>query len=100
MGGGSGGWEVGRATVGAIDEVTAYHVTGYPLKLYFQIPCVFPVFSLSIKPQIILVPIDIICEYYIHKTELADLSIFWKKMEISAANIAISLTSRIREFTT
>ena len=45
---------------------------GYPLKLYFQIPCVFPVFSLS-KPQIFPVPIYIICEYYIHRTDLADL---------------------------
>ena len=68
---------------------------GYPLKLYFQIPCVFPV-----KPQIFPVPISVTCDYYIHKTDLPDLSSFGKKMEISAANIAISFTFRIREFTT
>ena len=46
--------------------------SGYPLKLYFQIPCVFPV-----RPQVFPVPIYIICAYYIYKTDLADLSSFW-----------------------
>ena len=118
-------------------------VTGYPLKLHFQIPCVFPV-----RLQIFPLTIYVICD--IHKTELADLSSFkkkivasqsgalfklvggyWlvhptyqkylvvdvfskdssprgtgpfssfrKKMEIFAANIEISFTFRIREFTT
>ena len=58
-------------------------------------PCVFPV-----QPPIFPVPIYIICDYYTHKTELADLSSFWKKMEIFVANIAISFTLRISEFTT
>ena len=31
VGGGSGGWEVGRTTVGAINEVTAY-----PVSYFFQ----------------------------------------------------------------
>ena len=48
--------------------------SGYPLKLYFQIPCVFPV-----RLQIFPVPIYIICEYYIHRTDLADLSSFLEK---------------------
>ena len=47
---------------------------GYPLKLYFHIPCVFPVQS-----QIFPVPIYIICDYYIDVTDLADLSNFWEK---------------------
>ena len=51
-----------------------YTCTGYPLKLYFQIPCVFPVQS-----QIFPVPIYIICDYYIDETDLADLSNFWGK---------------------
>ena len=49
----------------------------YPLKLYFQIPCVFPV-----RPQIFPVPIYIICEYYIHRTDLAGLSSSWGKKKI------------------
>ena len=47
-------------------------------------PCVFPVQS-----QIFPVPISIICDYY-----------FWEKKEIFAANIAISFTFGVREFTT
>ena len=47
-----------------------FHYTGYPLIWYFQIPCVFPVQS-----QIFPVPIHIICEYNIHKTDLAELYI-------------------------
>ena len=50
--------------------------SGYPLKLYLQIPCVFPV-----RLQIFPVPIYIICECYIHRTDLADLSSFWKKID-------------------
>ena len=46
------------------------------------------------------VPISITCDYYIHKTDLPNLSSFGKKMEIFVANIAISFTFRIREFTT
>ena len=68
---------------------------GYPLKLYFQIPCVFPVQS-----QIFPVPIYIICDYYIDETDLADLSSSWKKMDFFASIIAVSFTFRIREFTT
>ena len=45
-------------------------------------------------------PIYVICDYYVHKTELADLSIFKLILEIFAANIEISFTFRIREFTT
>ena len=47
------------------------HTSGYPLKSHFQIPCVFPVQS-----QIFPVPILMICDYYIHKIDLADLSSF------------------------
>ena len=50
---------------------TAELEAGYPLKLYFQIPCVFPV-----QQQISPVPIYIICDYYMHKIDLADLSSF------------------------
>ena len=49
---------------------------GYPLKLHFQIPCVFPV-----RQQIFPVSIYVICDYNIHKTDLADLSslnLFWR----------------------
>ena len=53
-------------------------LSGYPLKLQFQIPCFFPV-----QPQIYLVPIYIICDYYIHKTDLADLSSFKQNWEFS-----------------
>ena len=62
-------------------------IPGYPLKLYFQIPCVFPV-----RPHIFPVPIYIICECYIHRTDLADLSSFWEnKYFFFAATIAIFL---------
>ena len=44
---------------------------GYPLKFRFQIPCVF-----SVRPQIFPVAIYVIYDYYIHKTDLADLSSF------------------------
>ena len=45
------------------------------------------------------VPIYVICDYYIHKTDLADLFSL-EKMEIFTANFEISFTFRIREFTT
>ena len=54
--------------------------TGYPLKLHFQISCVFPVFSLSD------VPIYMICYYNMYKTDLADLPSFNISWEIFAAN--------------
>ena len=47
--------------------------TGYQLKLHFQILCVFPV-----QLQIFPVPIYIICDHYIYKTDMADLSCFKK----------------------
>ena len=47
---------------------------GFPLKLYFKIPCVFPVQS-----QMFPVPICIICDYYINETDLADLFNSWRK---------------------
>ena len=50
--------------------------TGYPLALHFQIPC-----FLSVQTQIFPVPIHVICDYYIHKTDLADLSGFFKKLK-------------------
>ena len=45
------------------------------IRVVFQIPCVFPV-----RPQIFPVPIYIICDYYIHKTDLAELCSLWEKM--------------------
>ena len=68
---------------------------GYPLKLRFQIPHVF-----LVRPQISAVPIYIIRDYYIHKTDLADLSSFKRNFEFFAASIEISFTFRINEFTT
>ena len=56
---------------------------GYPLKLHFQIPCVFPV-----RPQIVPVPIYVTCDYYIHKTDLSDLSRFKKKKSKSSLQIS------------
>ena len=44
----------------------------------FKFPVFFPV-----QPQIFPVPISIICNYYIHKTDLADLSSFWEKWKFS-----------------
>ena len=55
-------------------------------------PCVFPIW-----PHIFPVPIYVICDYYIHKTALSSSS---KKIEIFAANIETSFTSRNREITT
>ena len=65
---------------------------GYPLELYFQIPCVFLIdckFS---------VPIYVICDYNILHTQ--NLCSFNKILEVFAANIEMSFTFRIREFTT
>ena len=81
-------WRVGPTSKKTIQ------LSGYPLKLHFQIPCVFPV-----QLQIFM-----ICDYYIHKTDLADLSTpppsLLKKKEIYVANIEISFIFRIRKFTT
>ena len=59
----------------------------------------FPCF-VTVQRQILPVPIYVICDYYIHKTDWADLSSLKKNLEISAANSVISFTFRIREFTT
>ena len=56
------------------------YLSGYPLKFHFQIPCVFPVFS--VRLQIFPVAIYVICDYYIHKTDLADLSSFKEILDI------------------
>ena len=53
-----------------------------PTQIVFEIPCVFPV-----QLQIFPVPIYIICDYYIHKTELVDLSSFLEKNGIFCGNI-------------
>ena len=50
-------------------RLLAWYEAEYPHKFHFRIPCVFPV-----RPQIFPVPIYMICDYYIHKTDLADLS--------------------------
>ena len=68
---------------------------GYPLELHFQIPCVFP-----LRLQVFPVPIYVICDYYIHKTNLADLSSFKENLKIFAANIWKYFTFRLREFRT
>ena len=44
--------------------------------------------------------IYMICDYYIHKTDLADLTSFKKKLDIFVTNIEIYFTFRIRKFTT
>ena len=46
-------------------QIFSMIISGHPLKLHFQIPCVFPV-----RRQIFPVPIYVICDYYIHKTDL------------------------------
>ena len=46
---------------------------GYPLKFHFQIPPFSPF------DHKFAVPIYVICDYYIHKTDLADSSTFKKK---------------------
>ena len=68
-------WIGGVHVACQILEIAMSHVlvdTGYPLKLYFQIPCVF-----LVRPQIFPVRIYLICDYYIHRTDLTDLSSFW-----------------------
>ena len=50
------------------------HKTDYPLKLYFQnhcFPCFFPV-----RQQILPMPIYVICDFHMHKTDLPDSNIF------------------------
>ena len=66
---------------------TSLTQSGYPLKLYFQIHCVFPV-----QPQIFPVPTYVFCDYYIHKIDLADLSSFCKKNGTFVETIAIFFT--------
>ena len=61
------------------------HRSWYPLKLYFQIPCVFPVFFPCPTANF---PCANLCNLCI------------LEMEIFTENIAISFTFRIREFTT
>ena len=56
--------------------------------------CFFPV-----RLQIFPVRIYVICDYYIHITDLPDLLNLNKRLEMFAANIEISCTFRIREFT-
>ena len=68
-----------------------------PTQIVFSNSLCFPRFF-PVQPQIFPVPIYIICNYYIHKTMLADLFSFWKKEKIFAENIAISFPFRIREF--
>ena len=51
------------------DSRHGFTKTGYPLKLHLQIPCGFPVW-----PQIFSVPIYMMCDHHIHKTDLADFS--------------------------
>ena len=70
-----------------------------PTQIAFSNSLCFPCFVL-VRRQIFPVPIYVICDYYIHKTDWADLSSFKKNLEISAANYVISFTFRIREFTT
>ena len=65
-----------------------------PLKLHFEIP-----FSLSDREKN-PVPIYVICDYYIHKTDLADVFSFLKDIKMITANIAIFFTFTIRKFTT
>ena len=67
-------------------QKTHMYFSGYPLKLYFQIHCVFPV-----QLQIFPVPIYIICDYYIIKLS-------WQMYPASEKKK--SFTFRIREFTT
>ena len=66
----------------------------YPLKLQIQILCVFPV-----QPHIFAVPLYVICDYYIHKTDLIDSSSFkqiWKKskylLPLESGNLQLEQT--------
>ena len=56
----------------------------------------FPSFFLVLS-QISPVPIYFICDLYLRKTDLADLSSFKQNLEIFAANIEIYFTFTIRE---
>ena len=60
-------------------------ITRVPTQIVFSNSCVFPVFF-PVRLQTFPVPINIICDYYIHKTDFADLSSFWKKMDFFATN--------------
>ena len=54
----------------------------------------------TVPTQVYPVQIYVICDYYIYKTDLTRLIQLQKKLEIFVANIVISFTFRIREFTT
>ena len=58
-------------------------LAGYPLKFHFQIPCVFPVFSLSDCKFPLCQSIYVICDYYIHQTDLVDISSLKRIWEFS-----------------
>ena len=53
-----------------------------------------------VQLQTFPVPLCVICNYYRHNTDLADLSSFNTNLEIFIANIKIPFTFRIMEFTT
>ena len=50
-----------------------------PTQIAFSNSMCFPRFFFSVSLQISPVPIYVICDYYIHKTDLADFSSFKKK---------------------
>ena len=64
------------------------YYAGYPLRVHFQIPCVFSVYSLS-HCNFFCVPIYVICYHFIKKN--------WK---FSRQILMLSFTFRVREFTT
>ena len=53
---------------GMVTYVATFLITGYPVKLHFQISCVF------CPTAIFPVPIYVSCGYYIYETDLADSS--------------------------
>ena len=67
-------------------SVELLHVCTVQIKVPTQIafsnslcfPCVFPV-----HPQIFPVPINVTCDYYIHRTDLSELSSFKKNTKFS-----------------
>ena len=66
-------------------DVTPYPIILAPLQ-YLQGThwnCIFKFCVFPVRPQIFPVPIYMICDYYIHKTNLADLSSFRKKWQFS-----------------
>ena len=65
-------------TIKSIQTRIKGNIYRVPTQIVFSDSLCFPCFFL-VQPQIIPVPIYMICNYYIHKTDLADLSSFWKK---------------------